>query len=285
MKTESKQKTAEIFLKCNEFFIKNNYHDKKLMTELVNDQLSYIDKIVYFKQLKIKTQVRDDLKQAAILGIYASVENYKLEKVKTNEVDFYIRTYLFSYVQHEFGKLVKFLMPKTRVAKKLRKYLAPISNKQITIEEVAKELNVSVFEIEALIQAEKNSISLEKPNEEDDSSEEIHPSKTVPQDILIDIKSLSEKMTEIYQKMGSEPKEKDILFLLAKNGNMKDNCFSSDSDEYPRSFADIGEKYGVSRERIRQISEKVKDQLKRELLRNNITKETLKMFEEARVFS
>jgi DNA-directed RNA polymerase sigma subunit (sigma70/sigma32) len=46
-----------------------------------------------------------------------------------------------------------------------------------------------------------------------------------------------------------------------------------------------GRKYGVTRERIRQISERVKDQLKRELLRNNITKETLKMFEEVRVFS
>lgn len=273
--------SVQCFYENVNFYKKNEKFDKKLMSQLTTYFLKFIEKAAYFKQQKTSSDIKFDLIQAGVLGLYSAVKSYKddlnvhVEK-KNNFTIFYIKRFIMAYINNEFNFSRNLIKNSSKLSFKMKKYYAQIESKAITIEKVAEELGVTVFEVENMIQSQKTTLSIEKQNDEEDSSEEYLESNSVIQTDFIELKNLYDGLYEACNSIDLDEREKDILTLFMKNGDSKDNY--DKVGEYPMSFADIAEKHSVSRERIRQLSEKVKEKIKKQLLKNKITKETLSIF-------
>ena len=127
-------------------------------------------------------------------------------------------------------------------------------------EEIAYRVGISVSKLSALMKSAQSTISIETPtNQKDDTSvvgdfivDETHatPDSKVTNDSLLDD----------VQKMLNQlsPKEKDVLIMR----------YGLDNNGKKKTLDEIGNSYGVSRERIRQIENRAIAKLKK-LCRNH----------------
>lgn len=133
-------------------------------------------------------------------------------------------------------------------------------NRKPRKEEIAQRLGVSISKLSAILKTTQTVVSLETPlNQKDESS-------TVS-DLLIDEGSIAPetKVTQdnLFCEMRSvlaqlSTKEKDVLIMR----------FGLDDDGKKKTLEEIGSRYGVSRERIRQIENRAISKLKK-LVKNN----------------
>ena len=134
-------------------------------------------------------------------------------------------------------------------------------------EEIAYRVGISVSKLSALMKSAQSTISIETPtNQKDDTSvvgdfivDETHatPDSKVTNDSLLDD----------VQKMLNQlsPKEKDVLIMR----------YGLDNNGKKKTLDEIGNSYGVSRERIRQIENRAIAKLKK-LYRFRIKKRAFK---------
>lgn len=142
-------------------------------------------------------------------------------------------------------------------------------NRAPTKEEIAERLEISVAKLRTVMKSAQATISLEAPlNKKEDT--------TRIGDFLIDTSTSSPDnkvvqeslFTEIRKILGQlSPKEKDVLIMR----------FGLDDDGNKKTLEEIGSRYGVSRERIRQIENRAISKLKR-LCRNNRGVKSLKNY-------
>jgi len=142
-------------------------------------------------------------------------------------------------------------------------------NRKPTKEEIAERLEISVSKLRAVMKSAQSTISLETPlNKKEDT--------TRIGDFLIDNSSRSPDNKVIQENLFNEirkilgqlsPKEKDVLIMR----------FGLDDDGQKKTLEEIGSRYGVSRERIRQIENRAISKLKR-LCRNNQGVKSLKNY-------
>ncbi|NLF84188.1 MAG: sigma-70 family RNA polymerase sigma factor [Candidatus Gastranaerophilales bacterium] len=133
-------------------------------------------------------------------------------------------------------------------------------NRKPTKEEIAERLDIPVSKLRAVMKQAQSTISLETPlNKKEDA--------TRIGDFLIDNSSSSPDNKVIQDNLVSEirkilnqlsVKERDVLIMR----------FGLDDDGNKKTLEEIGSRYGVSRERIRQIENRAISKLKR-LCRNN----------------
>jgi RNA polymerase primary sigma factor len=133
-------------------------------------------------------------------------------------------------------------------------------NRKPTKEEIAERLDIPLSKIRAVMRSAQSTISLETPlNKKEDT--------TRIGDFLIDNSSTSPDTKVTQENLFSEirkilgqlsPKERDVLIMR----------FGLDDDGNKKTLEEIGSRYGVSRERIRQIENRAISKLKR-LCRNN----------------
>lgn len=133
-------------------------------------------------------------------------------------------------------------------------------NRKPRKEEIAQRLGISISKLTAILKTTQTVVSLETPlNQKDESS-------TVS-DLLIDESSIAPetKVTQdnLFFEMRSvlsqlSSKEKDVLIMR----------FGLDDDGKKKTLEEIGSRYGVSRERIRQIENRAISKLKK-LVKNN----------------
>lgn len=133
-------------------------------------------------------------------------------------------------------------------------------NRKPTKEEIAERLEIPLSKLRAIMKSAQSTISLETPlNKKEEATRIgdflIDNSSTSP-----DTKVIQENLfTEIRKILGQlSPKERDVLIMR----------FGLDDDGNKKTLEEIGSRYGVSRERIRQIENRAISKLKR-LCRNN----------------
>ncbi len=133
-------------------------------------------------------------------------------------------------------------------------------NRKPRKEEIAQRLGISISKLTAILKTTQTVVSLETPlNQKDESS-------TVS-DLLVDESSIAPETKVTQDNLFSEMrsvlsqlsiKEKDVLIMR----------FGLDDDGKKKTLEEIGSRYGVSRERIRQIENRAISKLKK-LVKNN----------------
>lgn len=142
-------------------------------------------------------------------------------------------------------------------------------NRKPTKEEIAERLEIPVSRLRAVMKSAQSTISLETPLNKKEESTRIG-------DFLIDTNSSAPDTKVIQENLFVEirrilsqlsPKERDVLIMR----------FGLDDDGNKKTLEEIGSRYGVSRERIRQIENRAISKLKR-LCRNNRNVKSLKNY-------
>ncbi len=138
-----------------------------------------------------------------------------------------------------------------------------------TKEEIAYKVGMPVNKLTALIESAQGTISIEAPaNQKDETSKlgdflidesTLSPDTKVTQDNLFyDIRKILNQLS---------PKERDVLIMR----------YGLDDNGEKKTLEEIGARYGVSRERIRQIENRAMSKLKK-LCRNAMLNKNLKNY-------
>ncbi|MDD3593988.1 MAG: sigma-70 family RNA polymerase sigma factor [Candidatus Gastranaerophilales bacterium] len=152
-----------------------------------------------------------------------------------------------------------------KVSKDLKLYL----NRTPTKEEIAEKLDMPLSKLRYVIRSAQGTISIETPiNQKEETAKiadilideaSIAPESQVTQDNLLnEVQGMLSKLSQ---------KERDILILR----------FGLDDDGQKKTLEEIGAKYSVSRERVRQIENRAICKLKK-LCKNNIEAKGLKNY-------
>jgi len=136
-------------------------------------------------------------------------------------------------------------------------------NRMPTKEEIAAKINMPLSKLSALMKSAQSTISIETPaNQKDDSSkiadfivDESHltPDTKVTQESLLD--DVHKMLNQLNQK------EKDVLIMR----------YGLDDNGQKKTLDEIGTRYGVSRERIRQIETRAISKLKKLCKNQNLS--------------
>lgn len=148
--------------------------------------------------------------------------------------------------------------------KKVTLDLTTESGKVPSKEEIAYRVGIPVSKLTSLIKAAQSTISIETPATAKDESSKLGDFIVDESTISPDSRVSQENLFEDIQKMLNQlsPKERDVLIMrygLNDDGNRK-------------TLEEIGSRYGVSRERIRQIENRAISKLKKLCKNNNLTK-------------
>ena len=138
-----------------------------------------------------------------------------------------------------------------------------------TKEEIAYRVGMPVNKLTALIESAQGTISIESPaNQKDDSTklgDFIIDESTLSPDTKVTQDNLFSDIRRILNQLS--PKERDVLIMR----------YGLDDNGEKKTLEEIGARYGVSRERIRQIENRAMSKLKK-LCRNAILNKNLKNY-------
>ncbi len=148
--------------------------------------------------------------------------------------------------------------------KKVTMDLTTETGKVPSKEEIAYKVGISVNKLTSLIKAAQSTISIETPATAKDESSKLGDFIVDESTVSPDTRVSQENLFEDIQKMLNQlsPKERDVLIMrygLNDDGNRK-------------TLEEIGSRYGVSRERIRQIENRAISKLKKLCKNHNLTK-------------
>ncbi len=148
--------------------------------------------------------------------------------------------------------------------KKVTMDLTTESGKVPSKEEIAYRVGIPVNKLTSLIKAAQSTISIETPATTKDESSKLGDFIVDESTISPDTRVSQENLFADIQKMLNQlsPKERDVLIMrygLNDDGNRK-------------TLEEIGSRYGVSRERIRQIENRAISKLKKLCKNNNLSK-------------
>lgn len=133
-------------------------------------------------------------------------------------------------------------------------------NRKPTKDEIAERLDIPISKLRSVMKQAQSTISLETPlNKKEDT--------TRIGDFLVDTSSSAPDNKVIQENLVSEIR-KILSQLSVKERDVLIMRFGLDDDGNKKTLEEIGSRYGVSRERIRQIENRAISKLKR-LCRNN----------------
>ena len=125
-------------------------------------------------------------------------------------------------------------------------------------------MGIPVNKLTSLIKAAQSTISIETPATAKDESSKLGDFIVDESTISPDTRVSQENLFEDIQKMLNQlsPKERDVLIMR----------FGLNDDGNRKTLEEIGSRYGVSRERIRQIENRAISKLKKLCKNNNLSK-------------
>jgi RNA polymerase primary sigma factor len=139
---------------------------------------------------------------------------------------------------------------------KLRGRASSEGNERAELEEIAEELHMDEDQVQSLITISQNPVSLDKPvNEEEDSasvSDFVENQDYRPPEEVVINRSLKSEINKLLRTLTG--KEADII-----------QCRFGLNERLPMSLEEIGRKYRVTKERIRQIEKRALNKLRASL--------------------
>lgn len=163
----------------------------------------------------------------------------------------------------EQSRVVRLPLNRIGTISKIRKTsarLAQTHERQPNIEELANELEIDVEKVREALQHTGRHLSMDAPfNEDDDNSLlDVLPDEadTLPDDVLMD-ESLKIDIERALSML--HPREAEITRLYFGIGR-----------EHPLTLEEIGQRFGLTRERVRQIKEKALRKLRQKHRREEL---------------
>ncbi len=136
-------------------------------------------------------------------------------------------------------------------------------NRMPTKEEIAAKINMPASKLSALMKSAQSTISIETPANQKDDSSKIADFIVDESHLTPDTKVTQENLLDDVHKMLNQlnQKEKDVLIMR----------FGLDDNGQKKTLDEIGTRYGVSRERIRQIETRAISKLKKLCKNQNLS--------------
>ncbi len=136
-------------------------------------------------------------------------------------------------------------------------------NRMPTKEEIAAKINMPLSKLSALMKSAQSTISIETPANQKDDSSKIADFIVDESHLTPDTKVTQENLLDDVHKMLNQlnQKEKDVLIMR----------YGLDDNGQKKTLDEIGTRYGVSRERIRQIETRAISKLKKLCKNQNLS--------------
>lgn len=255
--------------------IATNKHENQNdnLIKLINSLYGYIKQQSYRYASRAKSDndsIQKELEQEAILGIYKAIEKYDTKKCP--EFFPYAKQWIDAYIRAEYIKRKSMCKIQTKAARVFLTKMPSISDKPI--EEQIKILNISRTEYDDISRAIKSRKGLYRARNDDrwtsaggasntggapEETEEYIASNTPTPEQALTTKLLIEKISQIKQLFTEEldQKQKDIFENLVSG---EDSSFN------------ITQKYGITRQRVQQIRESLKEKFRKRLEFNGINR-------------
>lgn len=207
-----------------------------------------------------------DLIQEGNFGLIAAIDKFELS------MDYKFSTYASWWIKQTIsraldnkGRLIRlpsYMVEEMNKFQKTIKILTTELNREPSIEEISKKMNLSQEQIQIFLNYSAEPTSLDTNIDDDDEAtlgELIADTSILTPEESLDIKVKTEILNSILNTL--EEREKEILQL--RYGL---------TGEQPKTLEEIGKKYKITKERIRQIEakalQKLRNPLRAKILRN-----------------
>lgn len=244
--------------KEKELFLGFKSGDETAKSKIINSNLKLVVSIA--KKYVNRGLPFLDLIQEGNLGLIKAVDKFDVSmgyKFSTY-ASWWIRQAITRAI-HDYGNSIRVAVNMQEKISKLNKVKAMLYEqlgREPNIYELALQLKISPDAVKDILDAKNkiNPVSINKQVGDDTDTELIDfisgDEDNLEESVLKDLSK--EEFISLTDKIGLKEKEKDILFLR----------FGLYDDDISHTLEQIGEKYGVTRERIRQIEKKSLRRLK-----------------------
>lgn len=276
----STEDLRNLVIEVQKEYNKTGIFPKKQMETIYSAVYPFISKYAASKAKKTGFHVMDDLLQTGYEAICSAVRKY--DSTKMDNFFRYSCKWIVTYIKAEQTKNLSLFRFGSRED---RKIFCKIANVQhLSQEEQAVALGITRQQLDSFVQATKNPKSLFKKHSDDTDieSEEYLGTDTPNPETLYFFKQLYESIKDVFEDFAvdlRDDRENAIFDLLKRVGvTEKGNCAPDVDDKLPQTYADIADKYGVSRERVRQIACSIKDRLRKRFEKNGFDERSYHAF-------